>query len=174
MFLRRVIEEKMDMALAQAEGREVLSPSGYSRREKGKGKAAELEVPLDPNLIPRRVRASRWCPACAPACAMQIPVYPKVGASVVHVPRPGLLNAGRHRPQQPPPPSPERGRGGGPSGQSHSGCRAVAGDVKAVGGGGFWRLGMRFGLVLGYGNAFGVEAVQCGRGRGVLPLPPFK
>ena len=37
-------------------------------------------------------------------------------------------------------------------------------DVKAVGGGGFWRLEMRLGLVLGYGNAFGVESVQWGGG----------
>ena len=28
------------------------------------------------------------------------------------------------------------------------------------GGGGFWRLEMRLGLVLGYGNAFGVESGQ--------------
>ena len=44
--------------------------------------------------------------------------------------------------------------------QSQSSCRVVTGDVKAVGGGGFWRLEMRVGLVLGYGNAFGVESVQ--------------
>ena len=57
---------------------------------------------------------------------------------------------------------------GGPSGQSQSSCRAVTGDVKAVGGGGFWRLEMR----LGYGNAFRVESAQWGGGRGVPP--PFK
>ena len=32
---------------------------------------------------------------------------------------------------------------------------------------------MRLGLVLGYGNAFGVESGQWGGGRGVNP-PPFK
>ena len=32
---------------------------------------------------------------------------------------------------------------------------------------------MRLGLVLGYGDAFGVESVQWGGGRGVPP-PPFK
>ena len=53
---------------------------------------------------------------------------------------------------------------GGPSGQSQSGCRAVTGDVKAVGGDGFWRLEMRLGLVLGYGKASGVESVQWGGG----------
>ena len=58
---------------------------------------------------------------------------------------------------------------GGQSGQSQSGCRAVTGDAKAVGGGGFWRLEMR----LGYGNAFRVESAQWGGGRGVPP-PPFK
>ena len=65
----------------------------------------------------------------------------------------------------------EQGRGwallegeGGPSGQSQSGCRAVTGDVKAVGGGGgYWRLEMRLGLVLGYGNASRVESGQSGR-----------
>ena len=60
----------------------------------------------------------------------------------------------------------------GPSGQSRSGCRAGTGDMKAVGGGGFSRLEKRLGLVLGYGNAFGVESVQWGGGRGVPP--PFK
>ena len=63
-----------------------------------------------------------------------------------------------------------KGRGGGGApGQSQSGCRAVTGDVKAVGGGGFWRLEMRLRLVLRYGNAFGVESVQWGGGRGVPP-----
>ena len=38
--------------------------------------------------------------------------------------------------------------------------------MKAVGGGGFWRLEMRLGLVLGYGNAFQVESVQWGGGKG--------
>ena len=57
---------------------------------------------------------------------------------------------------------------GGPSGQSQSGCRAVTGDVKAVGGGGFWRLEMR----LGYGNAFRVESAQGGGGRGEGGNPP--
>ena len=56
--------------------------------------------------------------------------------------------------------------------QSQSGGRAVTGDVKAVGGGGFWRLEMRLGLVLGYGNAFGGESVQWGGGRGDTPPPP--
>ena len=46
--------------------------------------------------------------------------------------------------------------------------------MKAGGGGGFWRLEMRLGLVLGYGNAFGVESGQWGGGRGVTPPPPFK
>ena len=62
------------------------------------------------------------------------------------------------------------GGGGVPSGQSQSGCRAVTGDVNAVGGGGFWRLGMRLGLALGCGNAFGVESGQWGRGG--TPPPP--
>ena len=44
--------------------------------------------------------------------------------------------------------------------------------MKAGWGGGFWRLEKRLGLVLGYGNAFGVELVQWGRGEGVPP--PFK
>ena len=38
---------------------------------------------------------------------------------------------------------------GGPSGQSQSGCRAVTGDVKAVGDGGFWRLELRLGAGVG-------------------------
>ena len=45
--------------------------------------------------------------------------------------------------------------------------------MKAVGGGGFWRLGMRLGPVLRYGNAFGVESVQWEGGRGGTP-PPFQ
>ena len=63
-------------------------------------------------------------------------------------------------------------------GQSQSGCRAVTGDVQAGWGGGFWRLEMRLGLVFGYGNAFGVELVQWGRGPfkrfPTLPLRPPK
>ena len=44
--------------------------------------------------------------------------------------------------------------------------------MKAVGGvGGYWRLEMRLGLVLGYGNSFGVESGQWGGGS---PPPPFK
>ena len=40
--------------------------------------------------------------------------------------------------------------------------------------GGYWRLEMRLGLVLGYGNAFRVESgPECWRGEGVPP-PPFK
>ena len=58
---------------------------------------------------------------------------------------------------------------GGASGQSQSGCRAVTGDVKAVGGGCYWRLEMRLGRVLGYGNAFGVGSGQWGRGEGDTP-----
>ena len=56
-----------------------------------------------------------------------------------------------------------------PSGQSQSGCRAVTGGVKAVGGAvtGGWECDG--GLVLGYGNAFRVESVQWGGGRGVPP-----
>ena len=42
----------------------------------------------------------------------------------------------------------------------HRGCES------GWGGGGFWRLGMRLGLVLGYGNVFGVESVQWGGGGG--------
>ena len=43
--------------------------------------------------------------------------------------------------------------------------------MKAVGGGGFWRLEKRLGLVLGYGNTFWVESGQCGGGG---TPPPFK
>ena len=42
-----------------------------------------------------------------------------------------------------------------------------------MGGGGYWRLEMRLGLVLGYGNAFGVESVQW-EGGGGYPPPPFQ
>ena len=62
--------------------------------------------------------------------------------------------------------------GGVRSGEFQSGCRAVTGDVKQLGGG-YWRLELRLGLVLGYGNAFGVESVKSGRGRGAPPPPPF-
>ena len=49
-----------------------------------------------------------------------------------------------------------------------SGCRAVTGDVKRLGG--YWRLEMRLGLVLGYGNAFGVESgPECWGGGGNPP-----
>ena len=52
-----------------------------------------------------------------------------------------------------------------------SGCRAVTGDVKRLEGG-YWRLEMRLGLVLGYGNAFGVESgLECWGG-GAYPPPP--
>ena len=55
-------------------------------------------------------------------------------------------------------------------GKFHSGCRAVTGDVKRLGGG-YWRLEMRLGLVLGYGNAFGVESgPECWGGGGNPPL----
>ena len=54
-------------------------------------------------------------------------------------------------------------------GQFQSGCRAVTGDVS------YWRLDVRLGRVLGYGNAFGVElgADCCGGGGGPHP-PHFK
>ena len=79
--------------------------------------------------------------------------------------------------EKPPPPSGEASRAllegeGAPSGQSQSGWRAVTGYLKAVGGGGYWRLEMRLGLVLGYGNAFGGKSVQW-QGGGEYP-PPFK
>ena len=48
----------------------------------------------------------------------------------------------------------------------------VTGDVKQLGGG-YWRLEMRLGLMLGYGNAFGGESgPECWGGRGTPP--PFK
>ena len=63
-------------------------------------------------------------------------------------------------------------------GKFQSGCRAVTGDVKRLGGG-YWRLEMRLGLVLGYGNAFGVESgPECWGGGGyppplqAIPCPP--
>ena len=41
-------------------------------------------------------------------------------------------------------------------------------------GGGYWRLEMRLGLMLGYGNAFGVESgPECWGGEG-YPPPPFQ
>ena len=59
-------------------------------------------------------------------------------------------------------------------GKFQSGCRAVTGDVKRLGGG-YWRLEMRLGLVLGDGNAFGVESgPECWGGGGCPPPPPFK
>ena len=61
-----------------------------------------------------------------------------------------------------PPPPPQghclKGKGGGGgSGQFQSGCRAAAGDVKVVGGGGYWRLEMRWRPVLGFAKAFGAR-----------------
>ena len=47
----------------------------------------------------------------------------------------------------------------------------VTADVTAVGGGGYWRLEMRLGLLLGYGNAFGVESgPECWGGGGYWRL----
>ena len=58
------------------------------------------------------------------------------------------------------------------SGKFQSRCRAVTGDVKRLGGG-YWRLEMRLALVLGSGNAFGLESgAECWGGRGVTPPPP--
>ena len=55
-----------------------------------------------------------------------------------------------------------------------SSCRAVTGDVKRLGGG-HWRLEMRLALVLGSGNAFGLESgPECWGGRGAPPPPPLK
>ena len=56
------------------------------------------------------------------------------------------------------------------SGKFQSGCRAVTGDVKRLGGG-YCRLEMQLGLVLGYGNAFGVESGPECWGGGVPPPP---
>ena len=59
-----------------------------------------------------------------------------------------------------------------PSGQSRSGCRAVTGDVKAVGGWavtGGWECDG--GRVLGYGNAFWGRVSAVGRGEGGTPPP---
>ena len=53
-----------------------------------------------------------------------------------------------------------------------SGCRAVTGGVKRLGGG-YWRLEMRLGPGLGYGNAFGVESgPECWGGGGYPPPLP--
>ena len=58
------------------------------------------------------------------------------------------------------------------SGKFQSGCRAVTGDVKRLGGG-YWRLEMRLGLVLGYRDAFGVESgPECWGGGWGDPPPP--
>ena len=49
----------------------------------------------------------------------------------------------------------------------------VTGDVKRLEGG-YWRLEMRLGLVLRYGDAFGVESgPECAGGEGGTG-PPFK
>ena len=73
----------------------------------------------------------------------------------------------------PPPGLCLKGRGGGGIGavpeRLQSGRR---GCESGWGVGGYWRLEMRLGLVLGYGNAFGVESGQWGGGRGVSPPPP--
>ena len=69
--------------------------------------------------------------------------------------------------------APMGGGGGGRSGQFQSGCRAVTGHVKAVGGGGYWRLEMRLGLALGYGKPLGwSQGRSVGVGGGTPP--PFK
>ena len=79
-----------------------------------------------------------------------------------------------HKILGPRPPPPRRALLEGEGGHRGS-PRAVAERSQgAVGGGGFWRLEMRSGLVLGYGNAFGVESVQWGGGRGTTPPPHFK
>ena len=84
---------------------------------------------------------------------------------------------GRHQPPPPPPGLCLKGRGaiGAVPERLQSGHRRC----ESGWGGGYWRLEMRLGLVLGYGNAFGVKLVQWGRGEGVPPpssdsLPPSK
>ena len=79
-----------------------------------------------------------------------------IGLRLAHDPRPGLCLKGRGTIGA----VPERLQ------SCHRGCEI------GWGGGGFWRLEMRVGLVLEYGNAFGVESVQWGGGRGVTPPPP--
>ena len=64
------------------------------------------------------------------------------------------------------------GEGGGGIGAVPERVQSGHGGCESGCGGGFWRLEMRLGLVLGYENAFGVESVQWGRGE--PPPPPFK
>ena len=84
---------------------------------------------------------------------------------------PGTLLMYEALSQRKPPPNPRAllEREGCDRGKFQSGCRAVTGDVKQLGGG-YWRLEMRLGLVLGYGNACGVESgPECWGGE---PPPP--
>ena len=62
---------------------------------------------------------------------------------------------------------------GGHWGQSQGGRRAVTGDVQAVEGGGFWRLGMRLGAGFGVWERLWGRVSAVGRGEGVPP-PLFK
>ena len=62
---------------------------------------------------------------------------------------------------------------GAPSGQSQSGCRAVTGDLKAVGGGGYWRLEMRLGADVGVWECLWGRVSAVGRGEGGNPPPPL-
>ena len=60
------------------------------------------------------------------------------------------------------------------SGEFQSGCRAVTGDVKRLGGG-YWRLEMRLGAGVGvWGCLWGVVRAGVLGGRGVPPPPLFK
>ena len=59
---------------------------------------------------------------------------------------------------------------GGPSGQSQSGCTAVTGDVKAGGGGGYWRLEMRLGAGVGVWECLWGRVRAVGEGGGGYPL----
>ena len=60
---------------------------------------------------------------------------------------------------------------GGHWGQSQGGRRAVTGDVQAVEGGGFWRLGMRLGAGFGVWECLWGRVSAVGRGEGGTPPP---
>ena len=159
--------------VVQGDPRSVWRRSGGSAGPEGGGGGPPLNrLTSPPAALPRPNQriAQRMRPVRRRApvpCAARQPFDPRSCYSAA----PDQRGIGK-----PLPPSPRALLEGewGPSRQSRSGCRAVTGDVKAVGGGGFWRLEMRLGLVLGYGNALGVESGQWGGGEGGAPPPPLQ
>ena len=157
-------------------GRRLTNPRGDPYRRVMGAKPSDKDFNIQPPLLPLQITPppprGYQMAFVSTVCTLGVHCtnVQAMGTGKIQTVRPGALGAPF------PPPPPRAGlclKGRVPSGQSRSGCRAVTGGVKAVGGGGYWRLGMRWGAGVGVWECLWGRVSAVGGGRGVPP-PPFK